>query len=200
MTNIKAIGFDWGGVLVNSKPILPGIAQIIGITKDDLYNFYLQHNHKAGVESMSYADLWRFVLGELGHADKADEVIEFMNKQQTFELNPEMISLVDELRQNYKVGLLSNNTREAGARLRTEALDAHFDVFLISAEIGHQKPSAEAFQILIDQLAVKPEELVFIDDSTGSLSKAGEIGFTPLLFEGYDKLRNDLTQLGVIIS
>ena len=195
----KAIGFDWGGVLVSSKPITEGIAAILGISKSVLVKEYYKNNYLAGVESMRYEDVWAKVVTDLGHADKIPQVLEHMSIQQTFELDNRMVELVDELRQKgLKVGLLSNNTRENGDKMRAEGLDDHFDVFLISAEIGYQKPNMEAFNLLIKELDVMPQEMIFIDDSEGSLSKAGEIGYHPILFTGYEKLKEDLTKLEVL--
>lgn len=197
MNTYKAIGFDWGGVLVKSKPIMPGIAQILGMPHDELYRFYLQHNHKAGVGSMSYQDLWKFILEELGRTEKIEEVLTHMTEQQTFDLDQEMIELVKALRSDYKVGLLSNNTKENGNNMRKEGLPEYFDTFLISADIGYQKPDPKAFQILIQELEVNPEELIFIDDSTGSLSTAEQVGYTPILFKGFEDLKDNLIKLGV---
>lgn len=196
---IKAIGFDWGGVLVPSKPIMPGISQILGIPQEELYSFYLQHNHKAGVGNMSYQDLWKFLLNELGHSDKADLVLDHMSNQQTHELDLDMIELVQELKSlDYKVGLLSNNTKEAGSKMREVGLDKYFDAFLISAEIGFQKPNPKAFEILLNKLRVEPHELIFTDDSLPSLSTSEEVGYTPILFQGYNKFRQELVKHGVL--
>jgi HAD superfamily hydrolase (TIGR01509 family) len=68
---------------------------------------------------------------------------------------------------------------------------------VISAEIGFQKPSKEAFAILFQKLNVLPEVVVFIDDAPKSLETAGEIGYTPILFEGNSKLKDDLKNLGI---
>lgn len=199
MNKYKAIGFDWGGVLVPSKPIVPGIARIVDMPEEDLYRAYLSHNSKAGVGDMSYQDVWGIVLTELGHADKISAAIEHMAQQQSYELDLQMISLVDRLKNDgYKVGLLSNNTKQAGISLREQGLDKHFDSFLISAEIGFQKPDPKAFAMLIDQLEISPEELVFTDDSVPSLSTSAERGYTPLLFTGHDNFVNDLKALNII--
>lgn len=198
---IKAIGFDWGGVLVPSKPIMPGISVILGIPQQELYSFYLQHNHKANVENMPYKDLWKFLLKELGHLDKEQQALEHMSKQQTHELDLNMLELVQELKSlDYKVGLLSNNTKEAGSRMRGVGLDKYFDTFLISAEIGFQKPNPKAFEVLLSELDVEPSELIFTDDSIPSLSTSEEIGYTPILFKDYDQFRQELVNLGVLAS
>lgn len=195
----KAIGFDWGGVLVHSKPIMPGIAEIINIPLSQLRPHYYKNNMLAGVESMSYEDLWAKIISDFGRSDKLQEVLAYMHTQQTFELNHEMVELVDLLKaQGYKTGLLSNNTRENGEKIRKSGLDKHFDAFLISAEIGYQKPEKDAFNLLIKELEVLPQELIFIDDSTGSLSQASQIGYQPILFTGIEDLKTELIKLKVI--
>lgn len=148
---------------------------------------------------MPYEDLWKFLLQELGHTDKTEKVLEHMSKQQTHELDLNMLELVQELKSfDYKVGLLSNNTKEAGSRMRGVGLDKYFDTFLISAEIGFQKPNPKAFEVLLSELNVEPSELVFTDDSVPSLSTSEQVGYTPILFQGYEHFRQELVKLGVL--
>lgn len=195
----KAIGFDYGGVLNISKPIMPGLAEIFGIPQNELREEYLKHNHLANVGDMSYEDLWTKVATQLGQAGKAEQAVAHMHQQHSKEFDPLMLMLAEELRQKgYKTGLLSNNTKVNGARLREEGLDKYFDVFLISAEIGIQKPDPEAFQLLIDKLDVLPEELIFIDDSESSLRLAENIGYHPILFKNYEQLKSELTNLKIL--
>jgi HAD superfamily hydrolase (TIGR01509 family) len=195
----KAIGFDYGGVLNKSKSALPGIASVLGVEPEELKKLYYPLNFMANVESMSYEDLWTKIATDLGHGDKSEQVIAEIYKAWDFTINAEMIELIDKLRTDgYKVGLLSNNTRENGNKLREEGIAAHFDAFIISADIGYQKPSHEAFQALFDALDVKADETVFTDDSPSSLSLAAEIGYYPLLFTGYEKFESDLTNLGIL--
>lgn len=73
------------------------------------------------------------------------------------------------------------------------------DEAVISGEIGFQKPSKEAFAILFQKLGLQPEEVIFIDDAPKSLETAGEIGYSPILFEGNTKLKEDLRKLGIVV-
>lgn len=115
------------------------------------------------------------------------------------DLNQNVLDLVDKLHNlGYRTGLLSNNSREKASMMRAEGLDSHFDVFHISAETGYVKPEPEAFSYLADELGVDLNELVFIDDSENSLSTAADCGYTPILFESYDQLARELTELGII--
>lgn len=195
----KAIGFDYGGVLNHSKPIMPGIAEITGIPKDELRAHYLKYNHLSNVGNMSYEELWTKVVTELGHADKAERVIEHLHQQHSKEFDTRMLALIDEIRaQGYKTGLLTNNTKENGASLRREGLDKYFDVFLVSAEIGIQKPDLEAFELLTEKLGVLPSEMIFVDDAESSLRLADQIGYHPILFKGYEQFREELKKLAIL--
>ncbi len=82
--------------------------------------------------------------------------------------------------------------------MREKGLDKHFDVFHISAETALVKPEPDAFKHLANELGVEIKELVYIDDSEKSLSTSKECGFTPVLFESYEQLVNDLTRLDVL--
>jgi len=195
----KAIGFDYGGVLNHSKPAMPGFVKITGLPAEELRAYYLQHNHLANVGNMSYEELWTKVVTDLGQGDKAAQIIEHLHQQHKNEFDTRMLDLVDEIRQRgYKTGLLSNNTKENGARLRKQGLDKHFDVFLISAEIGIQKPDPEAFHLLSEGLGVIPVQMIFVDDSESSLRLAKEIGYHPILFKNYEQFRVELIKLNIL--
>ena len=196
----KAIGFDFGGVLNHGRPIMPGFSEITGIPKDELREYYLRHNHLANVGSMSYEELWTKVVSDLGHADKAERIIEHMHQQHSEEYDDRMLKLIDELRyKGYKTGLLSNNSKQNAEILRKKGLEKHFDVFLISAEIGVQKPDPDAFIMLSKGLGVEPQEMIFVDDSESSLRLADKIGYHPILFSNYEDFRTELVDLNILI-
>lgn len=199
--NFKAIGFDWGGVL-NGKPgkfFGEKVAATLGITQAEYLEAYFHHNKKVNRAEITWEELWSLVLTELGHPDKVGEVLKISQDFNADALNQNVLDLVDKLRASgYKVGLLSNNTIEKAESMRAQGLDKHFDVFHISAETALVKPEPEAFQHLADELGVNIEELIFIDDSEKSLSTASECGFTPILFESYDQLANELSKFHVL--
>jgi epoxide hydrolase-like predicted phosphatase len=195
----KAIGFDYGGVISHSKPVLGGIAEILNLPAPDVKQYYFERDHLANVFGMSYEDLWTKICTELGHADKATRVVDYLHQQHTFNNDENMLRLIDELKiQGYKTGLLSNNTSQNGDLMRAADLDKHFDVFLISAEIGYQKPDIQAFNLLFKELGVLPEETVFVDDSPSSLSQATQIGYHPILFKGFEDFKQELINLKII--
>lgn len=197
----KAIGFDWGGVL-NGKPgkfFGQKVSELLGTTHKKYLEAYFHHNKKINRGQVTWEELWSLVLTELGQPDKVQEVMKISQEFNADSLNQDVLNLVDKLRElGYKVGLLSNNTHEKAVMMREKKLDKHFDVFHISAETALVKPEPEAFRHLADKLGVATDELVFIDDSEKSLSTSKECGFTPILFESYTQLKNELAKLGVL--
>lgn len=197
---IKAIGFDWGGVL-NGQPssiFRAKVEKLLGITTQQYQTAYFRHNKKANRGEITWPELWKLVLGDLNKLDYLPEVTHIAEEANKDSLNTNMVELVDTLRSSgYQVGLLSNNSIEKANLMRTQGLPPHFDAFHISAETGFVKPEPEAFLHLAKELGVDIHELVFIDDAPKSLSTASEVGYTPILFTGYDALTANLRQLNI---
>lgn len=200
---MKAIGFDWGGVL-NGKPgkyFAIAVANEVGVTREEYQTAYFHHNQKINKGEVTWEQLWQLVLDELGHPNEPDlvqKIIHISEQANADNLNEEMLALVGRLRANgYMVGVLSNNTAEKATLMRERGLDKQFDVLDISVETGLVKPNPEAFVHLAQRLGVDIKDLIFIDDTPKSLSTAKETGFTPILFDTYEQLVKDLQALGI---
>src|SRR5690606_36635700 len=114
-------------------------------------------------------------------------------------INQNVVDLIKQLRnEDYKTGLLSNNSKDGANKMRATGIDKYFDVFVVSAEAGMMKPDRKIFELFEKQLGVQLQELVFIDDANKSLSAARECGFTPILFESYEQLVGTLKKLEVL--
>lgn len=197
MGNIKAIGFDWIGVMVKGGYSFPEAVQAyFGISRDDFRKVYFKHNRLINVGEVNMKYFWSVVLREFGKDDQLDGFLQFMHGLPRGGLDMAMINLVKNLRKNgYPVGLLSNHSKEGAADARALGIDDVFDVTLFSGEIGYMKPEPSAFALLAEKLGVALEEMIFIDDTQQSLSTASDVGYTPILFTGIDELKQDLTRL-----
>ncbi len=128
-----------------------------------------------------------------------DEVNQLVSDYQSRRvINTELVSWFPQLKKlGYKIAILSNATTELRKKLYDLGIHQHMDKIVISGEIGFQKPHKEAFDVVFQKLGVLPQEVIFIDDAPKSLEKAAEIGYTPILFRGNDKLKEDLERLGI---
>ncbi len=204
MMALKAVGFDWGGVIHGRPGIYfnEQLALHLDVSVDEFEAAYFSHNQKVSAKQITAHQFWALVLDDLDRSHKLESAEALIREiTESKEVIPEMLRLVDELRTNgYKVGLLSNNTQAAANQMRRDGVDQHFDAFVVSAEVSVSKPDPEIFDYFTKQLKVEPAELVFIDDSPKSLASADVCGFIPLLFTDYEVLLKDLQKLGVILS
>jgi len=201
MSKYKAIGFDYAGVVYGepSSVFDDGICKLLDISVNEFKISYHKFSELYNKHSISREELWKMVLGDLGKESMVDKVFEYFKNLPEPKINKEVLLLVEKLKaMGYKVGLFSNNSKQAAEQMRKEGIDKYFDVFFVSAEIGYVKPSAEGFKMLAEKLEVKIPELVFIDDTQNSLSLSGEIGFQPILFRNYNSLVQELILLGVL--
>jgi HAD superfamily hydrolase (TIGR01509 family) len=196
----KAVGFDYGGVITGepSTAISREIANLLGVSEEAYTAAYYHHNIAVNKGLITWDQLWIAVLADLEVPDKHDQLITYLRQTDFGKPNQKILELITSFRQDgLKLGLLSNNTLSAATEMRQEGLDAYFDVFDISAETGLVKPDPATFREFARQLQVKPSELIFIDDSPKSLSTAAEVGYAPVLYDGYDHLTEQLHSLGL---
>jgi epoxide hydrolase-like predicted phosphatase len=203
---IKAIGFDWGGVIMHypGGNLMERAAILLGLPREQVHDAYFSHNSifnkgAEGVRLEDATELWRAVLESLGASDQYDSFMTSLQRRPDGVVNPRIIELIKSLRaQGWKLGLLSNNSIAGGAWVREQGYDQLFDVALFSGDIHHMKPEPEAFQLFAKELGVLLEEMVFIDDSQRSLSTAPELGYDPILFRGYEQLVRSLQSRNIL--
>lgn len=107
--------------------------------------------------------------------------------------NEQVLALVREVRQTYKMALLSNIGKGSLKRRFSDSeLAELFDVVVPSAEVGMMKPDHEIYEYTARQLGVVPEECVFIDDRENYVTAAREVGMQGIVFTSAAQLRSDL--------
>lgn len=198
----KAVGFDYGGVLFGQPgPVHSrAIHAAVGVDRETYSEAYHRHYKKRNRGEISWEELHKLVLADLGKPDKLDAVLrvddEFFGNAT---VNAPVLAIADKLRgHGYKTGLLSNNGAELVDAIRENRVAAHFDVINISELTGLVKPVPEAFEHFANELGINLSELIFIDDSRNSLSTADQCGYKPILFESADQLSADLEDLGLL--
>lgn len=182
---IKAVGFDYGGVIAGR----PGsyfdqqVSKLLDVSVDEFRKAYFSINYKINNGLLEKEEFWKELLANLGRNQKYEEFEKLRSSiHDTKSINLEIMDLVDQLRmKGLKVGLLSNNSIDARERFEKLKLTGHFDVIMVSAEVGMSKPDPQIFSLFAEKLSVKPEELVFVDDSNNSLSSAVKVGYIPIL-------------------
>lgn len=100
----------------------------------------------------------------------------------------------------YRLGLLSVHVKEWVDHCEKE-FDYHklFHSRMYSFEVAVCKPEKRAFQLILDELKVTPEECLFIDDSPRNIISAKEMGIEVIHFQTPEQLHRDLQKLNILL-
>ena len=99
------------------------------------------------------------------------------------DLPEERIQLIEKLKNNYSIYLLSNTNaihidaikKQLGKR-KWLAFCKLFDKMYLSHELGLRKPDVKIFEYILKEQKIKAEEVFFIDDSPQHIASAKKIG------------------------
>jgi putative hydrolase of the HAD superfamily len=101
----------------------------------------------------------------------------------------------------YLLGMLNNEARELNDyRIEQFSLEEYFDVFLSSCYVGMRKPEERMFQLALDVLQIRPEEIVFVDDRAGNTKAASSLGFRAIQYTSEADLRRQLAALDIPLA
>jgi 2-haloacid dehalogenase len=75
---------------------------------------------------------------------------------------------------------------------------ALFEGIVVSGREGVAKPDPAVFDLLLSRYDLDPGNTVFVDDSPANVAAAAAVGLTALVFTGADRLRADLSRLGLL--
>lgn len=88
---------------------------------------------------------------------------------------------------HYRVGLLTNIMPGFILAMRARGLlpDVEYDAIVDSSEAGAIKPEPRIFEIATERAGVKPEEILFVDDSRPNIMAADKLGWHVLWCDDY---------------
>jgi len=186
MAKIRAVIFDFGGVLVrmvDDRPRLK-LAEQLGVPLsrlDDLV-FFSPSAQKASFGTITVDMHWEAVRDALGI--KPQELQSFLDQYWSADdVNWELLEFIKNLHPGYKVGLLSNAWDNLRQTMHTRwNIDGLFDELVISAEVGMVKPNPRIFQLVLEKLGVQPAEAIFIDDMLVNVDAARQQGLAAIQF------------------
>jgi len=196
-SNIKAIIFDFGGVLLDWKPSL-------------LYNRYFPDNPEGMETFFKEVDF----AGWNAHQDRGRSFKEgvavlsaqFPHYAHLIQAYHEhwidsiagehegTVEIVKQLKQRgYPVYGLSNWSVETFplARAKYHFFDL-LDGIVLSGAVGYNKPEPEIYQIMLDKIGRPAQECLFIDDSLANVQQAQKMGFQTIHFKSSEHLAREL--------
>lgn len=189
MNIIRGIIFDFGDVICFWETDSLGEARslALGLPKESIKNIiwnYLDAAHEGTYHSVQ--DYFERAKPEtLVGVDIVAKVFDEMEASAS--IDQRMIDLITLLKQRYKVALLSNFPKGIEDYLTMRFHIEHlFDAVVSSYSIQKKKPSLDVYQYASDQIALKPEECLFVDDSEKNVLAAKEVGMQGVVFKNFE--------------
>ena len=113
--------------------------------------------------------------------------------RESLTLLPGSIELVKSLHPTHDLYALTDNTNEIMVYLRKRYdFWPLFKGVVVSANVGHLKPSPEIFQHLLKTYQLIPQETLFIDDMARNVQGAKEVGIEAIVFSNIEQCKDDL--------
>ncbi|MGA2417754.1 MAG: HAD family phosphatase [Candidatus Staskawiczbacteria bacterium] len=202
---IKAVIFDYGGVLKEPHGLYVDIADLYKLPKE--YVSSKREEAKPVMELfdkglLSEEDFWEKVSKILGHPipkDITKTVREVMREtyKKDFAFFPEMLEFNKELRaRGIKTAVLSNILIFQAEVIREKEGYKDFDAVILSYQEGLRKPGdLDFYHLAPKRLGVKPEECIFIDDKEENLPPAQSIGIKTVLFKNSQQAIKEILEI-----
>ena len=186
---IKAVIFDCFGVLTTDA-WLPFKQSVFG-HDPELMEQATNLNRNSGRGLISYDDFLSSIS-----ALSSIPAAEVRRAVETNIANQPLFRYIEELRKDYKIGLLSNASGNRLFDIFDSGELAVFDEVVLSYEIGVIKPSPRAYEIIAERLGLEVRECVLIDDQERNCVGAREAGMKAILYRAdVEELRAELSRL-----
>ncbi len=184
--SIRAAYFDLGGVILRTEYQAPReqLAERLNMTYEDLNKivFESESARLASIGKITTEQHWETVIRKLGRP--ASEVGPI--REQFFAgdvLDRDLIGYIRELRPDRRTGLISNGWPDLREYLLQNHFEDAFDTVVISAEVGLLKPDPAIYRLALQNLQVRANEAVFVDDTAANIEAARSLGMQAIHFQ-----------------
>jgi putative hydrolase of the HAD superfamily len=160
MQNIKCIFFDIGYTLINEDAVWEQRcieqsemeeAKLLGLSHKHIYEAIIQ-------ASLSYLPQYRTVVKKFGFVNSAPY------RHELEKLYSDVYIVLKSLSQEYKLGIIANQTDGLVNRLRLLGILEYFSYVISSWDYKIMKPDIKLFQIAVEQSGYNADETVMVGD------------------------------------
>lgn len=200
LDNIEAIIFDLGGVILNLNYQLT-IDRFKEMGEEKFNELYSQASQDKIFDAFELGDMSsdhfiNYLSKFLPETISNVEIVEAWNLM-LLDLPKERLDLLKDLKSQFKLYLFSNTNdlhftafSEYFVKNFEDAnlLDKYFIKTYYSHMVGKRKPNHDAFNLVLDENSLKPENVLFIDDSIQHIEGAKSVGIQTFHLVGTDVL------------
>jgi len=118
-------------------------------------------------------------------------------KEGTIETLPGAHEVLEVLADRYRLAVICN-TDASGERvreiLRSAGIERHFDLVVVSSEVGLRKPDRRVFRIALDNLDLRPDEVVMVGNRiSADILGGNRVGMMTILIKWNNRYQEKVT-------
>ena len=185
----KAVIFDFFGVVgLSTYAMLAEKYQYTPVQDEQAWDL-----HRALDAGYVSQDEFLQIYAEIIGITKQELVASFAEAERNMGIHQPVLDLADELRKNYKVGLLTNVSEDA-YKFVVPIAD-HFDAVVASYMVQLAKPDVAIFELMASKLGVDVAECIMIDDNEANCSGACAAGMNAIHYTSLAITKRQLKEL-----
>lgn len=185
--DIRAVLFDFGGVVAEEgfRNGIRAMAEAQGMDPDQLARAAMDAVYDSGfvLGRGTAADFWALLRERTGLRGSDAELTEAVLSR--FIVRPWMLEGIGALRRaGYVTAILSDQTHWLDELDERDHFKQAFDHVYNSYHLGKGKRDPSLFDDVVDDLGIRPEQALFIDDDPGNVERARSRGWQAWRFSG----------------
>lgn len=203
MPDFDLILFDMDDVLCHSdrKYRAAHLAKLTNTSADRVWAAIWGSGIDAAADAgiISTSTYLREVALQLGSPFSAEQWLEARKASMT--PNAEMLALVEEVKKDYKIAVLTNNSELVGDNidyLFPELRPLFGDLIFPSSKFGAAKPDKACFLNCLSLLEVQASKGFFVDDKAENVAGAEKAGMRGHVFAGHEDFKERLVAEGIL--
>ena len=209
----KIVIFDWGGVIeshyeneYNWYTAISNIVRHFSIltNKEEIIEKYFLCDYdelgKSIIEYNEMEDVKKWFIrlkNEFNFNCSFEEFCEVYQKEfSKLDYYKDIVLLAHSLKENCKIGILSNLMCWDKKRLDKQVNLKEFDYVWLSFEMGHKKPDEGIYECVEKECNISPNNILFIDDNEENINAAKKRGWNVCLATGHelDKIKDSVNK------
>ncbi len=196
---IKAIVFDFYRVVTKenwSDCVARELSRRLGLGSTEIKQAFKKYHQPFARAEISPTE---FLEKFIGSMDKERNPSDF---KYLFDIIPELnyglLELVLRLRKSHKTALFSNNFAPVFPNYRKSInLDDYFDYVFLSYELKLNKIHVEIWDVILERMGFRPNQVLFIDDNEKYNGIAEKRGINTILFRNNGQLKKEISHYSV---
>jgi len=198
-TPVKLLVFDMGHVFVDFdwSEVCKGFYERAGLNRAQFTEVLAYVGSLGYEQGLVTTDQFLAAMNEkLSQKMTVEEFTQLWNFG--FHENPQMAELLQSLRRQLPLYLLSNTNENHYSFVQSQFNVArHFKELILSYEVGFAKPDERIFQEVLKRSGLTAPECLFVDDLKANIDAASALGMKTIQFVTIEDLKERLTEYGI---